>query len=330
MLSVLTKTLVNLFPKRTLMKLGERYLAGHSLEEGLATIEEYYGRGIYSSLDIVGEAAETNEEAEEYVESYIEALKRINRILPGTGKRYTSPVSVSVKPSSICVVFPFDDDFLTHPETRLQPQLEKIVTVAQGYGIPVTIDMEDHRCTSPTLDTAQEFWKKGRNNTGIVLQSSLYRSSKDIQEKLVDQDYTFSIQDIGVRLCLGIYREPKEIAERKKIKAKQMLLERAKELLDAGVYLESATHDPQVVRQIEELVKDLPRERREFQFLKGVRIAEEQIIPNLLEKGERVRIYMPIELKEGRAYPYMCRRLKESPQMVWLAARDRMRQNPKP
>ncbi len=325
MLAFLTKTLVSALPRNLVINSGERYLAGHSLDEGIDTIVGYNHRGIYSSLDLVGEAAQTVEEAEEYIQSYIDALTAINRRLPGTGKRHTSPVSVSVKPSSICVIYPFNDDFFTHPDTRLQPQLEKIVKVAHEYGIPVTIDMEDHNFTTPTLDVATQLWRQGYNNTGVVLQASLYRTQADIRERFTDQTYSFPKEDVGTRLCLGIYREPRDIAQRNKPKAKQMLVERAKELIEAGVYLECATHDPDVVRQIEELVKDLPKERREFQFLKGVRVADEEIIPQLLRQGEKVRVYMPIELKPGRAYPYMCRRLKESPQMIWMAAKDRMR-----
>lgn len=54
-----------------------------------------------------------------------------------------------------------------------------------------------------------------------------------------------------------------------------------------------------------------------FQFLKGVRVAEEKIIPELMNWEHKVRVYMPFEVKRGDGHTYMVRRCQASPEFVW-------------
>lgn len=116
----------------------------------------------------------------------------------------------------------------------------------------------------------------------------------------------------NLRICKGIYREPRELAYQGRREIRDSFLELTRELLAAGNYLGIATHDEFLVegslRIIDEL--SLPPERYEFQMLLGV-------LPGLrreiLRRGHRLRVYVPF----GEAwFAYSTRRLKENPSLV--------------
>lgn len=73
----------------------------------------------------------------------------------------------------------------------------------------VRIDMEDLPYTEVTLSSFLRLSQNGfANHMGIVIQSYLYRSSRDI--------YNLVKEGKSVRLCKGAYKEPADIAFPKK------------------------------------------------------------------------------------------------------------------
>lgn len=305
--------------------LGEPYLAGHSLATGIKTCQDYFWRGICSTLDILGEEAKTTADADRFLNGYQQAVDafvnlRDDEQLLSVG----NPASISVKPSAICVVNSMPEEVTFSSETPLFDRLDEILCYAYHRGLPVTIDMEDHRFTGATLEAARDLWLNGYSNTGIVLQSRLHRTEQDIQRFLRDQHYHFPKEEIRVRACIGIYQEPEAVAVTSKNEAKKRLLSRLEDLFDVGVYVEIATHDPKVVEGAQRIIKrrGIPADRYEFQFLKGVPIAEQKIVPPLLDEGVTCRLYMPIELKEGDGLPYIIRRCKANPWMAWYGIKN--------
>ena len=322
----------NKLGRRFFSSLAEQYLAGHSLEQGLETIIALYEDGTphdklsgrSSSFDILGEDAKTKDEADEYLGIY---KRFIDMIVAGreSGRiRDQDAVSVSLKPTAIAAVAGDEDLPFIHPETPLVPRLEELVRYAKERNIKVTLDMEDHKWTERTLDAAQEIWKCGYDNLGIVLQSRLNRTQHDILKYITLQSYATPREKIRVRACIGVYREPRSEATNDKKEAKQRLVERIRELFAAGIYVEIATHDHDVIYQIiDEIIvpQGISPARFEFQFLRGVENAY-QIDKQLLGQGYKVRYYMPVELKPEAGIPYMKRRLIQNPEMVVNAAKN--------
>ncbi len=308
--------------KETIRRLGESYLAGHSLEEGLKTVRRYEKRGIYSTIDILGERAKTKEEADRYLKGYADianAVNTINALKENTTENTTKNTTISVKPSSLCVALLHGDGISFSDETPFLPRLINLLKIAREKGVHATLDMEDHRYTEATLRTAQCAWERGYTRTGIVLQSRLHRTEQDINVYLRQPRYCFPKEDIRVRLCIGIYQEPKEVAVTTKREAKKRLLARLEDLLETGVYVELATHDSAVITEAQAIFqrKGIPADRYEFQFLKGVPLAEQKIIPQLRDEGKTCRLYLPLELKEGDGIPYMLRRCQANPGLAW-------------
>ena len=298
--------------------LAEPYIAGHSLEDGVTQAQkEYRDFGRYSTLDILGEAARTTVQAEEHVKAYSSLITTIGL------RRMSHYVSVSLKPSAICAV---DEDGHTHRESEetLVERLTQIVALAETKGVRVTLDMEDQYWTTATLKYAKELWKTGRKNFGIVLQSRLDRTQDDIQDLFVLEHYEIPRTAQRIRACIGIYQVPEDLGTNDRQKAKEQLIERVKELFAAGVYLEIATHDLDVVKRIrEEIIKpqNIPNTRYEFQFLRGVQNAYD-VEKALMDNGAIVRYYMPVELTEGDSIPYMQRRLRANPDIFWHGIRN--------
>jgi proline dehydrogenase len=144
----------------------------------------------------------------------------------------------------------------------------------------------------------------------VVLQSRLRRT-------LDDADRLSSGRPANVRLCTGIYLEPRSIAytDPEIIRSNfALVLDR---LLERGCYVGIATHDERLVWEGLRLVRrhGLARERYEFQMLLGV---DEELRGILLDAGHRLRVYVPYG---EHWYPYSVRRLRENPEIAGHALR---------
>ncbi len=326
----LNKMILNCLEKKEfgmnlISHLGEPYLAGHSLEAGIETCKDYLLKGVCSSFDILGEEAKTKEDADSFLSGYCRAIDLFVELhkqeeLLSVG----NATSISMKPSAVCVVDTRSEEIFFSPETPLFDRLDEGIRSAYHRKIPVTIDMEDHRFTEATLCAARDLWFNGYSNTGIVLQTRLHRTQDDIERFLRKQKYHFPKEEIRVRLCIGIYQEPEGIAVTSKREAKRRLLSRLEELFDVGVYVEIATHDCHVIKEAQKIIQQrgIPAHRYEFQFLKGVPVAERKIIPRLLDEGKTCRLYMPVELNAGDGLPYIIRRCKANSWMMWYGMKN--------
>jgi proline dehydrogenase len=120
-----------------------------------------------------------------------------------------------------------------------------------------------------------------------------------------------------VRLCIGIYREPPEIALQDKAQMKHHMLELLEVLWRNGQHVGLATHEEWVIREALALARrlDKPLSEVEVQMLLGVprrRLQEE-----LVERGVRVRLYVPYG---EQWHAYSMRRLENNPDMLSMVA----------
>jgi len=120
-----------------------------------------------------------------------------------------------------------------------------------------------------------------------------------------------------VRIVIGVYREPSEIATNNREEAKERLVKRVEELFDAGVYVNIGTHDHAFIHKIISMIKrkNIPTTRFEFQFLRGVQNAY-AIELFLKEQGYTIRFYMPTEIHKFDGAPFMARRIVHNPDFM--------------
>jgi proline dehydrogenase len=150
---------------------------------------------------------------------------------------------------------------------------------------------------------------------GTVIQAYLYRSEEDIRALLA----------VGcrVRLVKGAYKEPSQIAFRRKRDVDANFVKLMKILLPSGIYHALATHDPQMIEAAIRFAaeQNITKDKFEFQMLYGIRT---DLQLRLVRQGYRVRVYIPF----GRDwFPYFMRRLAERPANVAFFARNFFRRS---
>ena len=278
MLPLVPKFIVGLFSKK--------YIAGSSLQDAVDKIKGFNSQGIMATVDFLGEETLKEEDALKVVDDYKQVFAAIDS--------HGLNSNVSIKP--------------THLGLKIEKEfcynnIRSIVEEAQKYNNFVRIDMEDHTCTKDTIDIFLRL-KKDHSNVGVVVQSYLRRTIDDINMLLVEK--------ANLRLCKGIYVEPKTVAYKDPSVVNDNFKYCLEKLLEAGCYVGIATHDEKLIwhalSQIDRL--NLGKDNYEFQMLLGV---TEELRDILVKAGHRLRIYVPFG---EQWYAYSMRRLKENPNIA--------------
>lgn len=273
-------------------QLVHRFIAGEQLEPALTAVQELNRLGITATLDHLGESITSEAATLQEVREYQHALQRIAET------SLNSNVSVKLTQLGLDI-----DEKICLRNTR------SIVEAAARHGNFVRIDMEDSPKTDVTLNIFRTL-RAEFENVGIVIQSYLYRSEKDIEDVLA--------MGSRVRLCKGAYKESADVAFPAKSDVDANFVKLMQRLLKSGVYHGIATHDEAMIAATKAYVakENLARDSFEFQMLFGVR---RDLQVKLVEDGYRVRVYVPY----GEAwYPYFMRRLAERPANLWFVVKN--------
>ena len=269
-----------------------RFVAGEELTDAVEAIRHLNRQGISASFDHLGESITAEVETHKEVNEYIRVLDSIR------DSQLDSNVSVKLTQLGLDV-----SQDLCYANTRT------IVEAALARDNFVRIDMEDSPKTEATLQVFKRL-KAEFENVGIVIQSYLFRSEKDIEELL----------KIGarVRLCKGAYKEPPSVAFPNKVDVDANYIKLTKLLLSSDGFHAIATHDENMIEATVKFAKEqnIAPDRFEFQMLYGIRRDLQQ---KLVREGYRMRVYVPY----GRYwYPYFMRRLAERPANAWFVLRN--------
>jgi proline dehydrogenase len=269
-----------------------RFIAGETAAEAIEAARTLEARGMTHTLDLLGESVTSLEGADAATRAY---LATIDAIVAAGIER-----NISVKLTQLGL----DAD-----KASAVDNLRKILERTDPAGFFVRIDMEDSAYTEVTLDVFETLWHHGHRQIGVVLQSDLYRSERDLQQ----------LNSLGarVRLVKGAYREPKTVAYQRKADVDAAYARMLKTLLTEGTYPAIATHDPVMIDLAREWARthDIGQDRFEFQMLYGIR---RDLQAKLVDDGYRLRIYVPF----GREwFPYFMRRLGERPANVRFVLR---------
>jgi proline dehydrogenase len=277
-------------------KLTSRFIAGRTLNEGVAVLKNLTKDNILGTLDYLGESVANLEEAAQSRDSYLAALNQISR--------EKIPATVSLKLTQFG---------LDLSESACRENIAALVACARQIGTRVEIDMESTAYTDRTLAIVKDMQATFPGHVRAVIQAYLFRSEADIQ--------ALSALGIPVRLCKGAYREPAHLAFPGKADVDKNYLHLMKLLFSKGNYPAIASHDESIIhaalRHIQE--QNIDPTRFEFQMLYGIR---RDLQRELVSKGFRLRLYVPY----GDAwYPYFMRRLAERPANLIFLAKNALR-----
>ncbi len=286
----LKKFVISLAPTPLVKLFASPYVAGDSIEAAVDTAQKLWEeRRVCSTIDLLGEELESDEEVQYSVDVY-------ERLLDALGSQ--DYATISLKPTQLG----------SHRgRENCQEVIRGIVLRAEQYKIKVNLDMEDHSLTDMTLDIFRAL-KKDHPTFGTVLQSRLFRTDDDI----------ISLKDMNarIRICIGIYNEPKEIALQSKPEMKKKLLQQVELLFKEGHYPEIATHDEAVINEAINIAEKLniKKDQYEVQMLMGV--PKQAFQDELVQNGILVRLYVPFAEKWKYATAYCKRRLAANPAMA--------------
>jgi proline dehydrogenase len=276
-------------PKKLLLKsslgrrLAARFIAGEELDDAIRVVRQLNAAGFGVTLDYLGESVHDPAAAEEATRAYLGILDRL------AAEKLRSHISIKLTQLGLDI-----------DEALAARNLQAIAGRAAGLRTFVRIDMENSAHTESTL-RAFRAAQAPRDVLGIVIQSYLRRSEKDVTELLQ--------AGARIRLCKGAYKEPASVAFEEKAEVDRNYVLLMKQLLASDAYHAIATHDPAMIAATREFARQrgLGPERFEFQMLYGIR---RRLQRALVRQGYCVRVYVPY----GKQwYAYFMRRLAERP-----------------
>jgi len=291
--------LARLVPAPLVRWFARPYVAGDSLEAGLAAARSAAAEGLRTTLDLLGEDVTTAAQVDANVAVYEKTIDALAQFGAGDFRP-----SVSLKPSA----------FTTGDAGGVRGPIEALAARASERGVALTIDMEGHRWTDLTLDLALDLFRRG-HDVGTVLQTRLHRTADDLRR---------IPRGMRLRLVIGIYRESARIAMVEKPAMKQAMLDAARFLVARKVHVEFATHDVACVETFaREIAPRAPR-RSEVQMLLGVPRGplQRRLISGAYGVPVPVRLYVPFAIGWRDATAYLRRRMAESPNITWLVLRN--------
>jgi proline dehydrogenase len=275
-----------LVPKPIVGRVASRYVAGEQLADAVRVVRALNQQGAMATVDVLGEEVAERAKATAAVEEYLRVFETIDR------EKIDSNVSIKLTLLGLKI----DEGFC-------RDNVARIVETAKRFGNFVRIDMEDNTTTDATLRIYRELHAR-YGNLGVVLQAYMRRTLRDIGE--------LPAEGASVRLCKGIYVEPRAIAWKGYDTVRHNYVQALDKLFSRGVYVGIATHDEFLACAATALIDrhGLKPDQYEFQMLLGV---DEELRRILIAAGHRLRVYVPY----GRDwYPYSIRRLRENPEVA--------------
>ncbi len=286
MLNNLIVSFVKLLPKSVVYIFAKKYIAGPKLNDAVDAVKKLNTKGIVATIDVLGEAITTKEEAVSEKNECLRVLDTINR--------EKLDANLSIKPTSLGLSI--DKNFFYE-------QMKEVLNKAKEYNNFVRVDMEDSPYTTITIEMFKKLQAE-YDNVGIVLQAYLKRTSADVDD--------LNKTKTNYRLCKGIYIEPEEIAYKDKQKIRDNYMMLLEKILKNKSYVGIATHDEYLIRKALELIEKmkLKKDEYEFQMLFGV---TERLRDKINSDGHKIRIYVPYG---ENWHAYSIRRMQENPEIA--------------
>ncbi|MFW6359495.1 MAG: proline dehydrogenase family protein, partial [Chroococcales cyanobacterium] len=317
--------------KKSVETLAYKYIAGENIKQVTKTVERLRKEKMAFTIDLLGEAVITEEEAQSYLERYLilmeeltEAAQNWSRIpdIDLADGEELPQVQVSVKLTAFYSQFdPLDPE---GSKEKVCDRIRILLRRAKELGAAIHFDMEQFVYKDVTLEILksllmeEEF--RTRTDIGVTLQAYLRNTEDDLKGLIAwakERGYP-----VTIRLVKGAYWDQETIKaiqnnwEQPVFNSKsstdvnfekltQLLLENH-EYLYAAIGSHNVRSQAVAIAIAETL--NIPRRRFEMQVLYGM---GESLAKALVKRGHRVRVYAPYgELLPGMAY--LIRRLLEN------------------
>ena len=318
--------------RKNLESMARQFIIGNTIPETVKNIGKFRRGGFAFTLDVLGEATVSEQEADAYAGKYmrlLEGLEHAQADWPALGGGdsvldwgHAPRIDLSIKPSALySQINPADfEGSVEHILDRLRPVYRKIVELNGS----MCIDIEMRKNKEITF----ELYRRLRSDAefrdyphlGLAMQVYLKSGDRDI-DRMLDWARRERLP-ISIRLVKGAYWDYEVVAARQngwpipvythKPETDAAFERCAEKILRNHDFcrLACASHNVRSVCSVLELARalEVPDERYEFQVLYGM---AEPFRNALLKTTGRVRLYCPQgELLPGMAY--LIRRLLEN------------------
>jgi RHH-type proline utilization regulon transcriptional repressor/proline dehydrogenase/delta 1-pyrroline-5-carboxylate dehydrogenase len=318
------------------------FIAGTDAKSALSKLHGLWKDGIAFSVDLLGEACRSDQEAQVYQQRYLELVQNLPEQVqqwkadPHLETDHLGPiprVNVSIKISSLCArTDPID---FTGSIERLADALRPILEAAREKNVFINFDIEQYALKDLTLALFMRCCEEIDFPAGMALQSYLTSGQQDAG-RLIDWARRTGRQ-VTVRLIKGAYWDYEVVhaeqmgwpvavwTDKRQTDAcfermtRQFVTAMPRRPGQEGVKLALGSHNVRSIAYTLALLKehDLPESAVEVQMLFGM---ADQLKAAVLEHGLRMREYVPVgAMIPGMAY--LVRRLLENTSnQSWLRA----------
>lgn len=314
-------------------RMAETFIAGSDIDEALPKLRQAWMQGMAASVDLLGEACLSHQEAAVYHQRYRDLIGRLasdsqqwptNETLERDHLGPIPRANVSVKLSALVADIKVED--FEGSVERLYQSLAPLLEYAASKNVFVNFDMEQSTYKDLTLAVFRRCCESIPFSAGIALQSYLRSGPKDAEELISWARRTDRI--VTVRLIKGAYWDYEVIrAEQEgwptpvwttkeatdasfEQMARQLIAATPRSDREGGIKLALGSHNARSIAHAQAVLDaaGLPREALEYQVLEGM---ADELKNALIAEGHRVRNYVPLgEMIPGMAY--LVRRLLEN------------------
>ncbi|WP_375199861.1 proline dehydrogenase family protein [Lysinibacillus sp. RS11] len=272
-----------------LWKAAKRYVTGKGRKDAIPIAREFISKDYQISLEFIGENTTALVECQKAKDEYLQLIEGMGAL------EIRQTVSLDLSHIGLSV----------NAELAYKHLIE-LAKKAYQFRITLMISMEESSKTSDILDIYKKIASQ-YSNVGITLQVHLYRTEEDIQQL---------IQYPGkIRLVKGAFQEPIDLAMKRSEALNERYLHYVEQLIDAKHSISIATHDEVLIQEMEQR-QYFNQPNVEIEMLYGI---QPDLIRQLKEKGYRCKIYLTYGTDW---YLYLCHRLAEYPENLYLAVAD--------
>ena len=305
--------------------LGHQFVMGRTIDEALKRAKADRKNGYRHSFDMLGEGARTENDAKNYMASYLHAIEKLKQNQKGKNLSIFEAPGISVKLSAIHPRL--EDAHIERLQSELYPRIKSLALAAKNANIGLCIDAEESWRQDVTLDVFEYLLTvpelSAWDGLGMAIQAYQKRAMAVI-DRVVEQTAKYR-RKVMIRLVKGAYWDS-EIKRAQELGLKSYpvftrkpstdlsYLVCAEKLFAAStlIFPQFATHNAHTLASVLEMADNSERKNGhrpdfEFQRLHGMGDAlYDQIVSSV-----PCRIYAPVGNHED-LLAYLVRRLLEN------------------
>ncbi len=317
------REIVSTLAKTQINSISKKFILGESPTEALYKLAKLKTKNRKYTVDLLGEAALSGAESEEYFFRYKELIKILSANSQIKGDNEDSPVNISIKLSSLYEStnpLNFEQSVL-----KLSEKLSSLFRLVKESKGTAFVDMEDSSLVDITLAVVKNVLTKEEFSNykkfGIVLQAYLKRTEKDL-DNILDWIKNERKTQIQIRLVKGAYWDTEFMSSISNGWDCPVFIEKTHsdfnyeklsyKLLNNTkyVYPAFASHNIRSLSNAICIASELKLEKHDFEIQTLYGMGEE-FKDELVARGFSVREYAPVgKMLPGMAY--LVRRLLEN------------------